>query len=608
MPQQWTRPHFRANAFCATIALALMLMVIPALAGNIADKDLLTATQNTSEWITHGRDYTNQRFSPLTQINTKSVKKLVPKWIYQTGLSATFQTVPLVHDGVMYVTAPFSHVSAVDAKTGQELWTYRHKRRSKKLCCGPANQGVALGYGKVYVATIDARLVALDKTSGKVLWDKQLTQIQDGPTETAEQLSATDRARFKKVTGSTGVGARVAPLIYKGKVIVGITGVGYGLHLDSDRPGAPLGAVIGIAGRYGRPGFIAAFDAETGEKTWQFDTTQKGWEGAFSQTTPFGARLPRDIAAEKTNFAKHKDAWKFGGGSVWSTPAVDPDLGLIYFGIGNPSPQSAGETRPGDNLFTAALVAVDVETGKIAWHYQQVPHDLWGYDVASPPTLFDVTLDGKTIPAVGQASKLGWYFVHDRKTGKLLYKSDAFVPQENMFAAPSEDGTRITPGVAGGSNWSPTSLDQNAGRVYVAGMHMPFVYSKKTLPATTDKPPLTYYSFEQSKEPQWGTLTALDLNNNGKIVWQHKTDQPLVGGVLATAGDLVFTGQGSGEFSAFNSATGEKLWHFMAGAGVNAAPMTYELDGKQYIAVAAGGSKIWGYRTGGAVIVFGLSD
>ena len=222
--------------------------------------------------------------------------------------------------------------------------------------------------------------------------------------------------------------------------------------------------------------------------------------------------------------------------------------------------------------------------------------------------LFRSEIDGKTVPAVGQASKLGWYFVHDRRDGKLLFKSDAFVPQENMFQPPTKEGTRIAPGVGGGSNWSPASLDEARGLVYVAAMHMPTVYRSDVLPGVDGKPPVPYIAMETSKEPYWGTLTALDLKNKGKILWQQKTPEQLVGGVLATAGGIVFTGEGNGNFSAFDALTGARLWQFNCGAGVNAPPISYMLGGKQFVAVAAGGSQIWGFRQGGAVVVFGLID
>jgi glucose dehydrogenase len=586
--------------------LPLLFAASAAWAADIDDARLKSAAESRGDWLLYGRDYGQQRFSPLDRINVGTVKRLVPKWIYQTGISATFQTSPLVADGVMYLTTPYSHVVALDARTGREKWRYEHKRESDKTCCGPANRGAALGYGKVYVATVDARLVALDQTTGKPVWDIALAGQDTGATEDKQVLAAFDPLHGRNITGSTGVGAVIAPLVYDGKVIVGITGVGYGLHLDSPRPGAPLGAVVGVSGRYGRPGFLAAYDAEAGHRIWQFDTTQEGWEGSFRTETPDGVPLHRDIAAEKGSVAKYPDAWRYGGGSIWHTPAVDTATGVLYFGIGNPSPQAADGTRPGDNLYSVSLVALQAATGKLIWHFQQVPHDMWGYDVASPPTLFDLNLDGKIVPAVGEASKLGWYYVHDRRNGALLFKSEAFVPQDNLFARPTPQGVRVTPGPAGGSNWSPASFDATRGIVYVAGMHIPMTYRTAELPAQGDKPAVPYFIIEPSHEENWGTLTALDLTEKGKIAWQVKTDKPLIGGVLATAGGLVFTGEGGGDFMGFDAKTGNKLWSFNCGAGVNAPPVSYELDGEQYIAVAAGGSQIWGFRQGGAVVVFGL--
>lgn len=594
--------------YAAIVLLALSIFPARTTAAEVDDKRLVNAAAETENWLTHGRDYANHRFSPLDQVSVDTVKRLVPKWIYQTGIAATFQTTPLVADGVMYLTAPGSHVVALDAVTGRELWRYQHVSRAEKLCCGPANRGAALGYGRVYVATVDARLVALDQKSGKVMWDVAMAEDGGGPTEDRDAVSA-DPALKGKVSGSTGVGASAAPLVVEGLVISGITGVGYGLHLDADRPGAPLGAVVGMSGRYGRPGFLAAFDARTGEKVWQFDTTQDGWEGDFASTTPDGLKLPRDIEAEKRAAPLHADAWKHGGGSAWHAPAIDPALGLLYFGIGNPSPQAASESRPGDNLYTVSLVALDVRSGKLRWYYQQVPHDMWGYDVASPPSLFDVPVDGVMVPAVGQASKLGWYYVHDRRDGRLLFKSDAFVPQENMFSRPTRDGVVISPGVGGGANWSPAAVDAERARVYVAAMHMPTRYRVEAIPADGNKPPVSYYTMEpDSSVPFWGTLSAIDLDAGGSIRWQRKTEQPLVGGVLATAGNLVFTGEGNGNLSAFHADTGEPLWHFNCGAGVNAPPISYAVNGKQYVAVAAGGSQIWGYPQGDAVIGFALPE
>lgn len=590
------------------LLVACLAAAAPVRADTIDDDRLLTAGRDTGNWLHYGRDYANLRFSPLTGIRTDNVRKLVPAWIYQSGVTATFQATPIVADGVMYVALPFNHVVAVDVRTGRELWRYEHKRRTEKMCCGPANRGVAVAYGKVFLGTVDARLIALDQSTGRIVWDRPLVDDVGGRAETREQLAADDPMRKQKVTGTTGVGANMAPIVYRGKVIVGITGVGYGLHLDSDRPGAPIGAVVGIAGQSQRAGFYAAFDATTGDRLWQFDSTpSQGWEGGFRTATPDGATFERDVARERATLDQYRDAWKRGGGSAWTTPAVDPDLGLVYLGIGNPSPQMDDVTRPGDNLYTVSLVALDVETGRLRWYYQQVPHDMWGLDVASPPVLFDAEVDGQRIPAVGEAGKTGWFYVLDRRDGRLLYKSEPFVPQHNQFRKPTPEGIDIAPGAAGGANWSPVAIDPRTGLAYVAALHMPTRYSVRELPATKEQPAVRYTTLEFTGVPTWGTLTALDTRDRGRIRWQVKTDQPLIGGVLATAGDLVFSGEGDGRLSAFHAADGRRLWEFQCGAGVNAPPITFEVDGEQYIAVAAGGNSLFGYRQGDAVIAFRLA-
>lgn len=571
-------------------------------AAPVADDARLPAAE-AADWPVHGRDYANTRFSPLAQVDTANVHGLAPRWVYQSGENATFQATPLVADGVMYLSLPGSHVVALDARTGEERWRYRHARREGPLCCGPANRGVALGGGRVFVATVDARLVALDQNDGRVLWD--VTLAESGvATESADGLSGVAGA----VTGSTGVGAVMAPLVHQGRVIVGITGVGYGLHLDRPSEDAPFGAVVGVAGRYGRPGFIAAFDAASGERVWQFDTIPAtGWEGGFSATTPDGLPLNRDVDAERAQLADHPDAARYGGGSVTSALALDPERGLLFFGTGNPAPQMDDFTRPGDNLYTASLVALNVADGTLAWYYQQVPHDVWGYDVANPPVLLELEHQGEPLPAVAQASKLGWVYVHDRRDGRLLFKSEAFVPQSNLFAHASTEGVRVSPGALGGANWSPSAFDAGRGWLYVPALHVPMRYQRFERVLQSGEP-LRYSVFEPVEGESWGTLTAVDLAGGGRLAWQVKTAQPLVGGVLATAGGLVFTGEGDGHFAAFDAADGRRLWQFQCGAGVNAPPVSYEIDGVQYIAVAAGGNALFGYRQGGAVLAFALGE
>ena len=577
--------------------------------GDVDDQRLLNAQSDPSNWVSYGRDYGNQRFSPLARIDAKNVAALAPVWSYRSGIESTFQATPLVVDGVMYVSLPFNHVVALDARDGRLLWRYQHERRTKKMCCGPANRGVAVAYGKVFIGTVDARLIALDQATGAMVWDVPLVEELGGPAEKTDQLAADDPLRRSRVTGTTGVGASMAPLVVNGKVIIGITGVGYGLHLDSEREGAPLGAVVGIAGQSQRAGFYAAFDAATGTRVWQFDSTPSfGWEGQFRITTPDGERLERDIAAERAALSSYPEAAKRGGGSAWTTPAVDAKTNTLFVGIGNPSPQMDDLTRPGDNLYTVSIVALDASTGGLKWHYQLVPHDLWGYDVASPPVLLDVEKDGTIIPAVAHAGKTGWLYVLDRRDGSLLYKSEPFVPHTNMFRRPTPEGIEIAPGGAGGANWSPTAFDPRTGLAYVAAMHWPMRYTVKEIPASADKGAVRYTSLEPADTQRWGLLSAIDTQAAGRIRWQVRTDEPLVGGVLATAGNLLFMGEGNGKFNAYDSQTGKLLWQFDCDAGVNAPPITYEIDGRQYVAVAAGGNQLFGFKQGDSIRVFALPE
>ncbi|MES2579265.1 MAG: PQQ-binding-like beta-propeller repeat protein [Pseudomonadota bacterium] len=586
---------------------AICVVLLCLLQACVGNQNKTSQQTNNQDWPSFGRDFTSQRFSPNTQINQKNVKNLVEAWQYKSGVVGSFQTTPIVQNGIMYLSLPYNHVAALDAKTGKELWRYKHDRRKDwQMCCGPANRGVAVSNGKVFIGTVDARLIALNAQTGAKEWDIDVVEAAIS-REGQDALSKDDPNSARKVTGGTGIGIAMAPVVYKGKVIVGITGVGYGLHIDNPTPDAPLGAVIGVTGRYGRPGFLAAYDVNDGKRVWQFDTIpDSGWEGQFTQTTDDGVTFNRDIAQEKADLAKYPDSARFGGGSAWSTPAIDAATDTLYFGTGNPSPQMNDISRPGDNLYTVSLVALDTNTGKLKWHYQQVPHDLWGYDLASPPVLFNYQFNGKTVAAVGQASKTGWFYVHDRATGKLLKKSEAFVPQHNLFKKATAEGTVVYPGILGGSNWSPVSVDEINQRVFVAGIHAPIKYTLHESPAKDGKPAIRYAASEPTKDARWGLLSAIDLKN-GNIIWQNKTAQPLVGGVLATAGGVLFTGEGDGHFNAYNSQTGELLWQAQSDFGVNAPPITYTIDGIQYIAVASGGNSIFGYKQGDAVLVYKLA-
>ncbi|MDZ7736069.1 MAG: PQQ-binding-like beta-propeller repeat protein [Gammaproteobacteria bacterium] len=258
-------------------------------------------------------------------------------------------------------------------------------------------------------------------------------------------------------------------------------------------------------------------------------------------------------------------------------------------------------------MHTVSLVALDARTGEKIWHYQQVPHDRWGYDVASPPVLFDVEHEGETVPAVGQASKLGWLFVHDRRDGKLLYLSEPFVPQENLFARPTSAGVRISPGTLGAVSWTPIAVNPETRTAFIPGIDQAAMFYTRRLKAAGEQEVHSYAFFQQADEDDRGLLTAIDTHD-GKIRWQRDLPGSLVGGALATAGGLVFTGEGNGRFNAFDSSTGELLWQFRTDYGVNAPPVTYAVDGTQYIAVAAGGNSLFGYETGDEILVFSLVE
>ena len=582
--------HDLASIHAGLVLAAALLAGCSTLGGRLGAAD---------DWSLHGHDLGGQRFSPLAQIDRSNVARLAPAWTWKSGIVATYQTTPIVVGAVMVVSLPGSSVAALDARDGRELWRYTHRSRIAKVCCGPAIRGVAVAQSKVYVGTVDGRLVALDAGSGAVLWDVTVAEYR-GVTEANAQLRGDDPLALAGNTGSTGVGIGSAPLVHDGRVYIGINGVGYGLHPDSGL------AVVGIAGQYGRPGLMAAFDAQTGRRLWGFDITGPGWEGEFRNQLADGTPMQRDIAGERAALAANADAWRHGGGSVYASPVIDAAQGLLLFGTGNPSPQMADDSRPGDNLYTSSLVALDLATGALRWHAQQIPHDRWGYDVASSPVLIDVEQGGRTIPAVAQASKLGWVFVHDRRDGRLLFKSEAFVPHQNLFTPPQPGaGVVIAPGIAGGANWSPSAWDAQQGLLYVGALHLPTRYiANETTRA--DGSVLKYASTQDTDEPAWGTLSAIDLRGGGRIRWQVKTPEPLIGGVLATAGGLVFSGAGKGVFAAFDSSSGTQLWATQCDAGVNAPPITYAIDGRQYVAVAAGGNALFGFKQGDALRVFAL--
>lgn len=505
---------------------------------NVTDAMMNGASSDTSDWRLNGRTYDNERYSQLTQINTSNVTSLAPAAIVQTGMPASFETTPIVDNGVMYITSPVvssqMKIMALNAATGEPYWTTTFTLGQFQICCGPVNRGVAVGYGKVYVVTLDDNLLALDANTGKVAWQKQVADPSAGYSET------------------------MAPQLYHGMVIVGSAG-----------------------GEWALRGFVTAYDANTGAKKWQWwSTDPKSYSG---------------------------DSWKGGGGMVWTTPAVDPKLGLLIFSTGNPNPDLYGASRMGDNLYTDSIVALDVNTGTLKWYYQEVKHDVWDYDAVSNPVLFDVHQNGQTIPAAGEAGKVGWVFIVDRRTGKLIRKSAPYVMMsKNMFSQPTKAGVDMLPGANGGDEWSPPAYSPDTHEMYIPAMNQLMTFTTQEPQAGPGQIRLgSAFTNVKPHGVQNGPFVAVNMDT-GKIDWQYLAPQPLIGGALATAGNLVFTGEGNGWFDAFNAKTGQRIWRYQLGAGVNAPPITYEVNGTQYIAVAAGGNFQLGYPYGDAVAIFKL--
>jgi len=421
----------------------------------------------------------------------------------------------------------------------------------------------------------------------------------------------------------------MAPTVVDGKVLIGTNG-----------------------GEYGIRGFMKAFDARTGKLIWTFSTIPDNSVGVWAEKDATGKDLHRDIAAEKAALsamngdgaggkkqqsgsaagkatvipvadkdaaarksvadaaadkaapAKVADFNKTLGGGIWQNPAVDLETRRIYFVVGNPSPDLDGSNRPGDNLYTDSLVSLDLDTGKYVCHLQYIPHDVWDFDAVSPPVITKVAdKDGKPTKGVLHAGKTGYVYVHDAKDCSLIRYSEPMVPQENMWTLPTKEGARMLPGANGGVEWSPMATNPSLGLAYAINLHQPMTYQVQSSAYPDGKLWLGGAFKVIPAEEQWGNVTAVDYNT-GKIRWQVKTEQPMIGGILATAGGLVFTGEGNGMFKAYDAESGSPLWSFQAGAGVNAPPSSYSVEGKQYIVVGAGGNTQLDYKRGNSIIGF----
>jgi PQQ-dependent dehydrogenase (methanol/ethanol family) len=428
------------------------------------------------------------------------------------------------------------------------------------FCCGPNNRGVAIEGGKLFMGTLDARLVALDAKTGKLLWDTEIADPEKGYSET------------------------MAPTVIDGKVLIGTNG-----------------------GEYGIRGFVKAFDSATGKLLWTFNTIpEKGHEGVWAENDATGRNMHRDIAAEKAALARDSSFYQTLGGGVWMNPAVDLKTRTIFFVVGNPSPDLYGAERPGDNLYTDSMVAVNLDSGAYKWHFQYIAHDVWDLDAVNPPILLDVKdKSGKMVPAVMHGGKTGHIYVHRRDNGELIRYSEAMIPQENMWVLPTPQGARMLPGANGGVEWSPMAYSPKTRLAYALNLHQPMTYHVEAAKYPGGKLWLGGAFKVIEGEKQWGRVAAVNVDT-GKLAWKFDTEQPLIGGALATAGDLVFYGEGNGLFRALNASSGKLLWEYQCGAGANAMPVAYSVRGREYVAMGCGGNTQLDFKRGNSLVVFAL--
>jgi alcohol dehydrogenase (cytochrome c) len=523
------------RASCASTLVVVALVAGARVAAqNITNADLLAGLKNPERWLSYAGDYTGQRFSPLTQITPANAAQLTPQWTYQTGVPGRFEASAIVVDGILYLSGWDNHVWAVDARSGREIWHYRRQLpQNLAICCGRVNRGLAIYRDRLYMATLDARLVALDMKTGSVVFDVEIDDYKRGYSSTP------------------------APLVVKDKVIVGHAGADYALR-----------------------GFLDAYDANTGARAWRFWTVPENGEPG-GDTWPAIARIR-------------------GGGATWKTGSYDPDLNLIYWGTGNPGPDLNGADRQGDNLFTSAIVALDADTGKLRWHFQFTPHDTHDWDAAQMPVLADISLKGRARKVVMLANRNGFFYVLDRATGEFLL-GRPFVkttwaetlatdgrPVLLPNSDPNEQGSRTCPGPLGGTNFNSPSYSRSTELFYVM---------------TRQDTCVTFFAWKQ--EPQfgqlflgggfgsdaggggYGALVAIDPVT-GLTKWAFKLISPSWGGVLSTAGGVVFSGDNEGNALAIDARTGGLLWRYQTGAAIYAPPTTYLLDGRQHVLIPAG--------------------
>ena len=500
----------------------------------VTSERLVNAEAEPQNWLMYSGDYKSRRYSGLDQIHRLNAANLQIEWVYQLGALDRAETTPLVVDGVMYVTESPSNVIALDAGTGRPYWRYDHQLPDEMVfCCGRNNRGVAVSGDRVFMSTLDAHLVALDAKTGNVLWDAEAADTRTGYSKTA------------------------APLVVGDKVITGIAG-----------------------GEYGIRGFVDAYDIETGNRDWRFYTIpgpdnpdNRSWEG---------------------------DSWRTGGSASWMTGSYDPELNLVYWGTGNPGPDYDGNVRRGDNLYSDSVVALDATTGEMKWYFQFTPHDIHDWDSTQIPVLADAEFDGSPRKLLLFPNRNAFFYVLDRETGEFLL-GKPFARQtwadgldENgrpivrPNTAPTVEGTLLSPPITGGANWWSPSYSPRTGLIYVMAYDGETIYfirpveyapgdSFRAGGGQTPLPSEKYYSAVRAISPQ-----------TGDVRWEYPVAPRSTSGLLSTAGDLLFGGTADGFFFALDALTGDEVWHKSLGGRVHSGPMSYAVNGRQYVAIAAG--------------------
>ncbi len=505
---------------------------------------LVNAADEPENWMMYSGTLDSQRYSRLDQINTGNVTELEMKWSYQIPVIDRAETVPTVVDGIMFITEAPSNLAAVDAQTGRVYWRYDHELPDDlRICCGRNNRGVAILGETLFMSTLDAHLVAIDARTGNVLWDVEVADYEAGYSKTA------------------------APLIVKDKVVTGIAG-----------------------GEFGIRGFIDAYDPVTGELEWR----------TYAIPGP----------GEPGNDSWSGDSWKTGGAATWITGSYDPDLNLIYWGTGNPGPDWNGDVRLGDNLYSDSALALNGDTGEIAWHFQFTPHDVHDYDSIQVPILADIEYQGATRKVMMWANRNAFFYTIDRATGEFLegkpYATQTWAqgldangrPIRVPGMAPTYEGILVSPPIVGATNWYSPGYSQQTGLFYVTSFDGEQEFFKRD----EDYEEGERFTggggrYTQPMDAFHSSIRAINPAT-AEIEWEFPIMPRSSAGITTTAGGIVFTGSADGYFFALDAATGEELWHISLGARVHAAPMTFAIDGKQYVTIASGN----------VVYTFGLRD